>query len=43
MNTHEPEQNIRQPELRFGYVADLYYTVTDTPVPKQLDLLNDWQ
>lgn len=42
MNKPEPGQNIRHPELRFGYVADLYYTVTGTPVPKQLDLLNDW-
>lgn len=30
------------PELRLGYVTDMYYAVTGKPSPKQLDLINDW-
>ena len=36
------EQLITHPELRFGYVCELYYSLLGRPVPKQLDLLHTW-
>ena len=29
-------------ELRFGYVVNIFYTIKNESMPKQLDLLNEW-
>ena len=29
-------------ELRFGYVVNIFYKIKNKPMPKQLDLLNEW-
>ena len=33
---------ITNPDLRFGYVLKLYYSIMGIKMPKQLDLLNEW-
>jgi hypothetical protein len=39
----EPEEIvIEHPELRFGYIAQLYYRAKGKRMPKQLDLLYTW-
>ena len=38
----EIEAGLPQAELRFGYVTDLYYLISEEPAPKQLDRINEW-
>lgn len=38
----EIDRQIKHPELRFGYVAELYYSCLSEPLPKQLDLIQEW-
>ena len=40
--TEKLEKLITHPELRFGYVCGLYYSLLVKSVPKQLDLLHTW-
>ena len=36
------DNNTNHFELRFGYVVNIFYKIKNKPMPKQLDLLNEW-